>query len=66
MLLYTIVDVESIFHQDQPSVTSFCRLAENAFLEQRSSENGLQISRIISTNPTDYLDNRYQIGKAIK
>lgn len=75
MILHTIVDSDSIFYQSnfnpfgepgKPREVSLRRLEGNALLEGENTGNGVCVSRIISTNPQDYLNSSYQIGQAIK
>lgn len=67
MILHTIIDVNDIFYeQASPTNSISCKDIGNVHLEGIKSDKGIEIKRIISTNPDDYLKGKYSIGKYIK
>lgn len=60
MVLYTIEPYDKIFPQE-PCERQFVDVG-GAMIEGMSGENGLQITRLISTDPKMYLDKRYAPG----
>lgn len=63
-LLHTIVPLEQIFPGEQPQTETV--MLGGAFVEGVRQKNGVQITRLISTDPKMYLDKRYQIGQSIQ
>lgn len=64
MTLYTIVPIENIFPSEPPQ-TEIVNVG-GSFLEGLRCENGIQITRLISTDPKMYLDKRYAPGESYK
>ncbi|MBQ7288539.1 MAG: YlzJ-like family protein [Clostridia bacterium] len=65
-MLYTIVPAEFVFSEAfklQPPVETLC--LKNGLLETKRTEQGREILRLISTNPKDYLNPRYNMGEKI-
>ncbi|MCI8406220.1 MAG: hypothetical protein HFE43_04325 [Oscillospiraceae bacterium] len=61
MLLHTVVSEYAIFYEP-PGPMEYRRQGESLF-QGRSSPEGLQIERILSTDPADYL--RYAPGELL-
>lgn len=64
MVLYTIEPYEKIFPAE-PSAAQLINVG-GGMLEGVRCENGIQITRLISTNPKMYLDKRYAPGEHYK
>ena len=66
MILHTIVPYEQIFHtnDDNPG-NEMTVFVNNVQLVVRRQDDQWQLTRLISTNPNDYLDKRYQPGQYI-
>lgn len=62
-MLYTIVDSADIFYRT-PEITE-CRREEGRFLEGKITPRGFCVTRLISTNPKDYLNQTYQPGSIL-
>lgn len=66
MILHTIVPYEQIFHtNDHNPGNEMTVFVNNVQLVVRRQDDQWQITRLISTNPNDYLDKRYQPGQYI-
>lgn len=63
-VLHTIVPLEQIFPGEPPQ-TELMALG-NSFVEGVRQKDGVQITRLISTDPKMYLDKRYQIGQNVR
>lgn len=64
MILYTIVPYEEVFQtSDDKSMNEMTVFVNNVQLVVRQQDDKWQITRLISTNPNDYLDKRYQPGQ---
>lgn len=72
MILYTIYDPNVIFnngvYSDQQIKPNYLEMNINGTMVQISQANGeeVQVERIISTNPADYLNPKLQPGCIIK
>ncbi len=66
MVLHTIIDMDDIFYEQISVNNSSFKDIGNIHFEGERSKNGIRIQRIISTNPNDYLNGNYDIGKYIK
>lgn len=66
MLLQTVIDVNEVLLTDQevPSYEYIRR--DGCLLQCVRGEEGAQIDRVISTNPRDYLNPLYQVGKLLQ
>lgn len=69
-MLHTIIDLNDIFAQQEPIQLPYATVTDSTFktignciLEGRDCEGRFQINRVISTNPHDYLDPKYALGK---
>lgn len=67
MILYTIYDPEFVFNTPENNV-SYSEMSVDGVTVQISLINNedCRVERIISTNPTDYLNPRLQPGSIIK
>lgn len=67
MILHTIVPYEQIFqpNEDDQRANEMTVFVNNVQLVVRKQNEQWQITRLISTNPNDYLDKRYQPGQFI-
>ncbi|MFC4617400.1 YlzJ-like family protein [Camelliibacillus cellulosilyticus] len=66
--MYTIVPLEIVFNEDeeeQPKKRKMIDVGAMKLEVEQSSETEYQILRIISSNPYDYLDSRYQPGNKL-
>lgn len=63
-MLYTVIDENEIFFEDKKTEYSYKRL-DNCILEGVKYNNGIMLTRVISTNLQDYLNPDYQIGRLI-
>ena len=63
-LLHTVVPLDAVFPGDPPG-TELVPLG-GSFVEGTRGKDGIQITRLISTDPAMYLDKRYQIGQSIR
>ncbi len=64
MMLYTIIDPQEIFLQQKNLKYSYKKV-DNCILEGVQYNNDILISRIVSTNPKDYLNANYQLGTSM-
>ncbi|MEG0693091.1 MAG: YlzJ-like family protein [Oscillospiraceae bacterium] len=66
MILHTIIDMNDIFYEENTASNNICcKDVGNIHFQGERSKNGIKIQRIISTNPSDYLNGKYNIGKYI-
>ena len=68
MVLYTIIPLEKIFEEEENELKQKKRTLNvgGAMVEVvQSSDNEFEIVKLISSNPTHYLDPRFQPGKKI-
>ncbi|MEG0570835.1 MAG: YlzJ-like family protein [Oscillospiraceae bacterium] len=65
MILQTIIDTDVVLNQ-----INFCEHkyinVNNCIIDAVKMEDSYVISRLISTNPKDYLNNSYQLGTKIQ
>jgi hypothetical protein len=72
MILYTIYDPNVIFKNqgcgDKQAYTNFSEMNVDGIMVQVSQANNKDfcVERIISTNPADYLNPKFQPGSIIK
>jgi hypothetical protein len=72
MILYTIYDPNVIFKNsgsgDQQVNSSYSEMSVSGIMMQVSQTNNkdFRVERILSTNPADYLNPRFQPGSIIK
>lgn len=73
MVLHTIVDIAEIMidaenDSCEPSLQGQDIFMQrgNAYFKGRKTQNSFIIDRVISTNPSDYLNPQYGIGQRIK
>lgn len=59
MILHSIIAMDDIFCKNSVNAPMY-REIDGGFLEIESDDNGFQIKRLHSTNPSLYLDKRYQ------
>ncbi|WP_312641573.1 YlzJ-like family protein [Hydrogenoanaerobacterium sp.] len=59
--LHTVVPIEQVF-PSEPAKTEMVSVG-STFIEGMRGENGIQITRLISTDPKMYLDERYAPGQ---
>lgn len=60
-MLYTIVNLNDVF--PQPQLPKFeCKKEDNRYIEGYQTKGGFVITRLMSTDPRDYLDHKYDIG----
>ncbi|WMJ23284.1 YlzJ-like family protein [Paludicola sp. MB14-C6] len=66
MILHTIIDPMDVMNS--PSANNFCykKCVNGAIIEGTQDMNGIKINRIISTNPSDYLNKDYTLGNYLK
>lgn len=65
-MLYTIVPQDQIFYEDEPSIGSREVNVGGAIMQVQTMEDGFgKITRVISTNPQDYLNPQFQPGTTI-
>lgn len=66
-MLYTIIDLQEVLTDFNSLNDRICtRQVGTVFLECQKDEGGDRICRIISTNPNDYLKNKFQPGEYYK
>ena len=65
MILYTILPAEQIFAEGAAPQCE-CVSLDGMILEGVKGPDGLQISRVISTDPAVYLDSRYSPGQVYR
>lgn len=63
MILYTIVDLQEVFAQPREDLQTEFQPIGHGYLETVREENGHRITRIISTDPADYLNPGYAPGQ---
>lgn len=63
-MLYTILSLDDVFPPASEPAPEEIRVGNCLFEGRRDGQNFL-ISRMISTNPADYLDERYSPGKRL-
>lgn len=61
MLLYSIVPYEKIFESPAPTAPEFKRIS-GGYVELSKNESGYEVSRVISTDPRVYLNERFYPG----
>lgn len=66
MVLHTIVALDDVFAPQQPLPQLEYKQIGSRFVQGVTSQQGFAVSRIISTDPADYLNPQYQIGSIIK
>ena len=65
MILHTIIPLEQVFSQPM-NVTYEYRPMHNGYLQGIHSDGVFTVSRVISTNPRDYLDPRFAPGSTLR
>ncbi|MEG2814038.1 MAG: YlzJ-like family protein [Oscillospiraceae bacterium] len=68
MMFQTILDINEVMNSDalQNQKTKYCEKNINGVILQGEKTNsGMKINRIISANPSDFLNKHYMIGKEI-
>ena len=67
MCLYTIVPIEVIFNNEKKEYVKYKEINfEGEIVEVLQYENKLILNRLYTTNPKQYLNPRFQLGKVIK
>ncbi|SMC64807.1 YlzJ-like family protein [Sporomusa malonica] len=68
MILWTIVPEETIFaSQNQPDINfKVIDYSGQKIVVEQISYSEFRITRLLTTNPLDYLDNKLQPGKIIR
>lgn len=64
MILYTIIPWEEIFQEEDIQPTHLVNAAGRTFSVRRTEEGDV-IERLHSTDPNDFLDNRWNPGNLI-
>lgn len=66
-MLYTIMNLDDVFFTgENPVLASQTMQVGGKILEGYREEGGFVISRMISTNPADYLDERFFPGQKLR
>ncbi|MGE5598444.1 MAG: YlzJ-like family protein [Bacteroidota bacterium] len=69
MFLYTVIPAEIIFASDEEGEVAEERLVEKdgvRFLARRDGTGGMVLSRLLSTDPRDFLDRRWEPGTPVE
>lgn len=65
MFLYTVVSAEQLLYNDNLPAC-ICKKIEGGYLEGEETPDGFLVSRLISTDPKVFLDERYAPGALYK
>ncbi|MDF2568247.1 MAG: YlzJ-like protein [Oscillospiraceae bacterium] len=65
MILHTIIDLSEVMASPQDISYEYKQIG-SCMLQGTNCKEGFMVDRIISTNPSDYLNPKYQIGKFLK
>jgi heptaprenylglyceryl phosphate synthase len=66
MILHTIIDPMDVMNNQAESNYCYKQCVNGVIVEGTQDLNGIKINRIISTNPSDYLNKNYTLGKYLK
>ena len=65
MIIHSVTPIEYLIPPSKGPQMECMACGVNGFVEGRSTDTGFQVTRLISTNPQDYLDPRYSPGSVL-
>lgn len=66
MILHTIIDPMEVLGNTPTNNYCYKKCVNGVIIEGTQDLNGIKINRVISTNPSDYLNKDYTLGNYLK